>query len=143
MGHTAPAWLEITAAIIGFAGMVAFVVWTVVLWVVRPRLPHSDTEPRLAPRFDEDLVLQLTGPVRRVTREIVAPSAHQPAAHRPEWRVQAGPWSPDATAVRFPITGQAVRPTGARGSGRPGHRDRRAFDDASPRRSNERRGPLE
>ena len=100
MGSTVPAWLEITAAVILGAGCVAFVAWVVVLWVVRLRFPFSEDEPRLAPRGD-DLVLQLVGPVRRVTREAVMPSAHQPAARRPGWRVPAGPWFPDGTAVRF------------------------------------------
>lgn len=111
MGQTAPAWLEITIFVIGLVGAVAFVVWTMVLWVVRPRVPFSDDDPPLAPRIDEDLVLQLVGPVRRVTREAVVPSAHQPAAPRPAWPVPAGPWVPDGTAVGIPMTPQTGRPT--------------------------------
>jgi hypothetical protein len=109
MGSTVPAWLEITAAVILGAGCVAFVAWVIVLWVVRLRFPFSEDEPRLAPRGD-DLVLQLLGPVRRVTREAVEPSAHQPAARRPAWRVPAGPWSPDGTAVTFRTARAGLKP---------------------------------
>ncbi|MGE0028914.1 MAG: hypothetical protein AB7O78_06125 [Thermoleophilia bacterium] len=106
MGQTAPAWLEITAAAILFAGILGFVVWVVVLWVVRLRFPYSADQPLLAPRGDS-LLLELFGPVRRVIREAVVPSPHQPAARRPGWRVPVGPWVPDGTAVRLPMDGTA------------------------------------
>ena len=102
MSTTAPAWFEITVAVIVFGGVLAFVVWAVVLWVVRLRFP-PDAYSRIAPPGD-DLVHEVLGPVRRVTREAAVPSAHQPAARRPAWRVPAGTRSSDATAVTFRMT---------------------------------------
>lgn len=105
MGTTAPAWLEITGGVIVFGGALAFVVWAVVLWVVRLRFP-PDAYSRIAPP-DDDLVRELLGPVRRVTREAEVPSQHQPAARRPAWRVPAGTRPPDATTVGFRMTATA------------------------------------
>jgi hypothetical protein len=109
MGRTIPLWLQITAAAILFAPIVRFVVWTVVLWVVRLRFPGEDVLPRLIPRGGDDAELRVIALVRPVTGETVVPSAHQPAARRPAWHAPAGPRPSDGTAVRFRMTPQAGR----------------------------------
>ncbi len=121
MGNTAPAWVEITAAVICGLLLGAPLVWALVLWTVRLRFPLSEVDPRLKAGSvgGDDLVRQLTAPATSATQEAVEPSAHQPAASRPAWRVPLGPRAPQEGTVTLRRTASAMRSSQPSGKGSP------------------------